>query len=277
MKTESKILDLGYIRLVDIMGNDSSIVQAARCSTGKGVTTPKRDEELLRYLMRNEHTSPFEMVEMKWHAKMPIFVARQWVRHRTANINEFSGRYSEFKKEYYIPSEKSFKLQSKSNKQGGEILAGHEIYSMSKEEIINTSENAWKSYQEMIDNGVSREQARMILPVNFYTNWYWKNDLKNTLHFLKLRKDKHAQFEIREYADAMADIVKERLPMSYRAFEDYFLNAKKFSNLELKIINENLGKEKLTKLINQENYSKRMSETESLEFREKLKWIKENL
>jgi len=269
----SYILDIGYIRLLDIMGNDSSIVQAARCSTGKGTTNPERDEELLRYLMRNEHTSPFEMVEMKWHAKMPIFVARQWIRHRTANVNEFSGRYSEFKKEYYVPNEETFRLQSQLNKQGGNELVGEEIYKKSSDEIIDISENAWMTYQDMIEEGISREQARIVLPVNYYTHWYWKNDLKNTLHFLKLRMDKHAQWEIREYANAMADIIKEKVPTSYKAFEDYMLNGEKLSNLEIKIISNQLGENQLNKIIEQNNYDG-MSKTESHEFKEKLKKIR---
>ena len=276
MDNISYILDRGYIRLVDMMGDDSSVVQAARCSTGKGTTDPKRDEELLRYLMRNEHTSPFEMVEMKWHAKMPIFVARQWIRHRTANVNEFSGRYSEFEKEYYVPSEETFKLQSQLNKQGGNRLVEESIYKKSSDEIIDISENAWITYQDMIEEGVSREQARIVLPVNYYTNWYWKNDLKNTLHFLKLRKDKHSQWEIREYADAMADIIKEKLPMSYKAFEDYALNGEKLSNLEMKIISNQLGENQLNKMIEQNNYEG-MSKTESYEFKEKLKGMKSSI
>jgi len=234
-------LDKGFIRLVDSMGGDDAIVQAARVSYGKGTTKVSRDKGLIRYLLRHRHSTPFEMVELKFHAKMPIFVARQWVRHRTANINEYSLRYSEAREDFYIPDLKDIHFQSKFNKQGRDSA---DVPKELKEKVVKyfqeISERTFNIYQELNEDGVARELARSILPVNLYTEWYWKNDLHNTLHFLKLRMDKHAQFEIRVFAEAMAHFVKQVSPIAYEAFEDYGLNGMYLSDIEKSILTEKL-------------------------------------
>lgn len=230
-------LDHGFVRLVDYMGGDASIVQAARVSYGKGTKTTNEDRGLIRYLIRNHHTTPLEMVEMKWHCKMPIFIARQWVRHRTASINEYSLRYSEPKDEFYIPKADEIRFQSVTNRQGSsEEKVSDEVASKVIDFITQTSTSSMRAYEDMSKDGIAKELARMGLPINLYTEWYWKNDLHNTLHFLKLRLDHHAQKEIRTYAEAMASVVKKVTPLAYEAFEDYVLNSVSFSALELKAI-----------------------------------------
>lgn len=218
-----KVLDKGFIRVVDWMGDDSSIVQAARVSYGDGTKNLREDRQLIHYLLKNKHTSPFEMCEIKLHCKMPLFVARQWVRHRTASINEYSARYSVLKNEFYIPDTKHIGVQASDNKQGraGEILSAREAQTV----ITNCSLVAYDNYQDLLDLGVAREVARMVLPVNIYTEWYWKIDLHNLLHFLKLRLDLHAQFEIRAYAKVIHEIVKGWVPIVAGAFEDYVLGS----------------------------------------------------
>ncbi len=237
----TKCLDKGFIRLVDSMGGDDTIVQAARVSYGKGTTKLNRDKALIRYLLRHRHSTPFEMVELKFHAKMPIFVARQWVRHRTANINEYSLRYSEARHDFYIPQKKDIHFQSKFNKQGRDDA---EVPGDLKKKVVNyfkeISEKTFKIYDELNEAGIARELARGILPVNLYTEWYWKNDLHNIFHFLKLRMDDHAQYEIRVFADAMADFVKQVVPIAYEAFEDYILYGMYFSKLESKLLQSKL-------------------------------------
>jgi thymidylate synthase (FAD) len=226
-------LNKGFIRLIDSMGSDEAIVQAARVSYGKGTTRVSRDRGLIRYLMRHKHTTPFEMVEFKFHCKIPIFVARQWVRHRTANINEYSLRYSEARDDFYIPDEEHVLFQSELNRQGRSVK---EVPTVLKKQVrdhfINMSNQSYDVYQEMNEAGIARELARAVLPVNLYTEWYWKNDLNNILHFLMLRKDQHAQYEIRVYAEAMANIIKEIVPIAYEAFEDYVVNSWSFTELE---------------------------------------------
>ena len=242
-ENEIPVLDHGFVRLVDQMGDDSAIVQAARVSYGKGTTKVSQDKALIRYLLRHRHTTPFEMVELKWHAKMPIFVARQWVRHRTANINEYSLRYSEAPDEFYIPKPENVRLQSITNRQGGsDEKISPEIVDKTIKYMKEISTLAMKRYKELNGVSVARELTRSLLPVNLYTQWYWKNDLHNTFNFLKLRMDKHAQFEIREYANAMASIVKEKVPIAYQAFEDYILNAMSFSKLEQQALSGKLPK-----------------------------------
>ncbi len=227
-----KVLDRGFVMLVDYMGGDSSIVQAARTSYGKGTKKKSDDEGLIRYLMRHGHTTPFEMVEIKLFAKMPIFVARQWVRHRTASINEYSLRYSLVDECFYVPEPENISAQSKSNRQGREgLLPSAEVDSFRKD-LENTSKEAYANYIKHVDAGVARELARALLPVNFYTQWYWKTNLHNMFHFLKLRLDQHAQFEIQSYADAVANITKSVAPVAYSAFEDYELNAVRLSSKE---------------------------------------------
>jgi len=234
---EYKCLNHGFIRLVDIMGDDAAIVQAARTSYGKGTKSINEDRNLIRYLMRHKHSSPFEMVEFKFHIKLPIFVARQWIRHRTANVNEYSGRYSEMPDEFYIPEANTIRKQSKNNKQA---RADDGFDNQYASEIIQkmsaTQSNVFQEYKEFVEDGMAREIARINLPLSIYTEWYWKIDLHNLLHFLKLRLDKHAQYEIRVYAEIIADILKQCVPYSWEAFEDYVLNAICFSVPELKIL-----------------------------------------
>lgn len=219
MNTNNKqinILDHGHVRLVDSMGDDSSIVQAARVSHGAGTKTEEEDKQLINYLFKNRHTTPFEMVEFKFHCKMPIFVARQWVRHRTASINEVSARYTQLPNEFYIPE--NLRGQDSKNKQVADGDLIDQIDNMSRENIRNHCEVAYNLYEELLGDGVGRELARMVLPINIYTEWYWKIDLHNLFHFLGLRMDKHAQYEIRVFADAMFDIIKEIVPVACQAF-----------------------------------------------------------
>lgn len=234
---EFKCLDKGFVRLVDIMGSDESIVQAARVSYGKGTKTVSEDRNLIRYLMRHRHTSPFEMVEYKFHIKLPIFVARQWIRHRTANVNEYSGRYSIMPDEFYIPSKDDVRTQSKINKQGrsDEPIPEEEAKAFLKD-LQETQELLYQKYNNYLSKGIAREISRINLPLATYTEWYWKIDLHNLLHFLELRLHPTAQFEIREYAKIIAEIVKATCPLAYEAFQDYRLNAITFSALEIKIL-----------------------------------------
>jgi thymidylate synthase (FAD) len=200
-----------------------------------------QDRGLIRYLMRHRHTTPFEMVEFKFHCKMPIFVARQWVRHRTANINEYSLRYSEAPDEFYIPESDQIHYQSSSNRQG---RAGEDVPEKLKEKVQSyfreLSRQSYQMYEELNEAGIARELARAILPVNLYTEWYWKNDLHNILNFLLLRMDNHAQYEIRVYAEAMAAIVKEKCPIAFEAFEDYVVQGWRFSGIEREVLTRNI-------------------------------------
>jgi len=225
-----KCLDKGFVRLVDSMGGDDAIVQAARVSYGQGTSKVSQDRGLIRYLMRHRHTTPFEMVEFKFHCKMPIFVARQWVRHRTANINEYSLRYSEARDEFYYPEPENIQFQSALNKQGrsGEVP------------FKENSERSFTLYQELNKAGVARELARSLLPVNIYTEWYWKNDLHNLLHFIGLRSDSHAQYEIRVFSDAMAHYVKEKAPFAWEAYQDYVVHGMRFSKIEKGLLEKQL-------------------------------------
>lgn len=227
-----EVLNHGYVKLVDVMGDDSSIVQAARVSYGKGTKQVNEDRGLIRYLMRHEHTTPFEMVEFKFSCRMPIFIARQWIRHRTASVNEYSGRYSEMPELFFIPELETITGQSKTNKQGGsnEVLSEAEFWQIR----IRTEETkAYEDYKKKLESGMRKELARINLPLSQYTEWYWKIDLKNLLHFLKLRLDSHAQLEIRPYGQVMADMVKEIVPMAWEAFEDYMLYSMRLSRLDI--------------------------------------------
>ncbi len=239
-----RVLDCGFVKLVDVMGDDSSIVQAARVSYGKGTKSVSEDEGLIRYLMRHQHTTPFEMVEFKFHCRMPIFVARQWIRHRTANVNEMSARYSEMPDWFYQPDASLCTTQSAQNKQGGTGEMVEEAEQISKT-FSETQAANYREYELYLQKNMRRELARINLPVSLYTEWYWKIDLHNLFHFLKLRLDQHAQYEIRVFAEAMAGIVKERVPMAWRAFEDYMLHGMNFSGLELEIISAMLREEPL--------------------------------
>ena len=239
---EFKCLDKGFVRLVDCMGDDAAIVQAARVSYGKGTKSVSEDKGLIRYLMRHRHTSPFEMVEFKFHIKLPIFVARQWIRHRTANVNEYSGRYSEMKDEFYIPDIEQLRTQSEVNKQGrSSELLPEETAKVIANQYKETQDRLFNEYSELLETELARELARINLPLSNYTEWYWKIDLHNLFHFLKLRMDVHAQYEIRVYADVMADIVRQILPLAYSAFEDYLLNGVSFSGPELNAIKKLIG------------------------------------
>ncbi len=231
---EFKVLDHGFIRLIDYMGDDSAIVQAARVSYGAGTKKVSEDRGLIRYLMRHRHTSPFEMVEFKFHVKLPIFVARQWIRHRTANVNEYSGRYSVMKEEFYLPEPKDIRFQSTVNKQGRSPEEVPDELQRRLLDVLKQSQgDAFAHYSEFVDSGLARELARINLPLSLYTEWYWKIDLHHLFHFLSLRMDSHAQQEIRVYADVMADMVKTVCPMAYEAFVDYRINAAYFSGPEL--------------------------------------------
>ena len=228
-----KVLDHGFIRVIDYMGDDSSIVQAARVSYGKGTKKLNQDKSLINYLISHRHSTPFEMNEIKFHIKLPIFVARQWIRHRTANVNEYSARYSILDKEFYLPEKENLAAQSQSNRQGrGDVLQGEQakkVLSLLK----NDAEQTYSNYEMMLNErydgsvidekgvGLARELARMNLTLNTYTQWYWKTDLLNLMNFLRLRADSHAQYEIRVYADIMLDTVKKWVPITYDAFMDY--------------------------------------------------------
>ncbi|MFP4528039.1 MAG: FAD-dependent thymidylate synthase [Candidatus Kapaibacterium sp.] len=234
---EYRCLDKGFVRLIDVMGDDAAIVQAARVSYGKGTKSVREDRGLIRYLMRHRHTSPFEMVEFKFHVKLPIFVARQWIRHRTANVNEYSGRYSEMRDEFYIPEAGDLRAQSEINRQGRSDDA---LDSANSENLLKSIKShqraAFGHYQDMIDSGLAREVARINLPLSVYTEWYWKIDLHNLLHFLKLRLDAHAQQEIRVYARAIAEMVEAACPIVWEAFKDFSLGGVSLSRPEQKAI-----------------------------------------
>jgi thymidylate synthase (FAD) len=225
------VLDHGFVRVVDYMGDDAAVVQAARVSYGRGTRKALEDEGLIRYLMRHYHSTPFEMCEIKFHVKLPIFVARQWIRHRTANVNEYSARYSIMDKDFYLPSPEQMAAQSTDNRQGrGEVLdaaTAERVLGLLRQDADQTYEH----YEEMLGEGVglARELARMNLTLNTYTQWYWKTDLHNLFGFLRLRADGHAQYEIRVYAEAMLEMAAAWVPLSYKAFCDYRLGAVTFS------------------------------------------------
>jgi thymidylate synthase (FAD) len=265
---EYKCLDKGFVRLIDVMGDDSSIVQAARVSYGKGTKSLNEDRGLIRYLMRQRHTTPFEMVEFKFHVKLPIFVARQWIRHRTANVNEYSGRYSEMKDDFYLPDLEQIRMQSTINKQGrAENALDDSLAASIHNEMHEVQDESYKHYQKLLDTGLAREIARINLPVSNYTEWYWKIDLHNLFHFLNLRMDAHAQYEIRVYAELIAEIVKIVVPIAYESFEDYVLNSASFSKIELNVIRNMIEKNiPDVEFLVQQGLSKR----EALEFINKL-------
>lgn len=260
-KHQYNILDKGFLYLLDYMGTDAEIAKSARVSYDKKVVSnAEQDEHLIRYMMRHKHTSPFEMAEIKVHAKMPIFVARQWIRHRTANINEKSGRYSELDNDFFNPTQ--FRKQSKTNKQG----SNREIYNHK----IESFDKSFTEYQSLLNNGVSKEMARIVLPLATYTEWYWKIDLHNLMHFLSLRLDAHAQYEIRVYAQVLAKIVADLFPMSWKAFEDYSTKAITFSRGELEVLRTLFDPHKKINL--KDNCRDNdMSQREIAEFQRKLK------
>jgi len=232
---EIKVLDYGFIRLVDYLGGDDRIVQAARVSYGKGTKTVREDRKLIHYLLKHEHMSPFEQVVFTFHIKMPIFVARQWVRHRTARINEISGRYSVMENEFYLPRREDVCFQSTANRQG---RSDEELPEDLQDRVLHllkqSYEQVYSGYSAMIDDNISREVARINLPLSLYTQMYWQIDLRNLLHFIKLRADVHAQKEIRLYAGILADIVKKVTPLAWEAFEEYDLNSLRLSRTQVR-------------------------------------------
>ncbi len=230
-------LDKGFVRLVDYMGGDARIVQSARVSYGEGTKTVREDRGLISYLMRNHHTSPFEQVSLTFHAKMPIFVARQWVRHRTARLNEISGRYSVLQDEFYVPNPTELRKQSSRNKQGrsDERLDATDEKSVIAQ-LASEQDALYKGYEDLLNKGVARELARINLPVSLYTEWYWQIDLHNLFHFLRLRLDDHAQYEIRVYGEALAKCAKAVAPMAYEAFENHILHSVQFGKDECKAL-----------------------------------------
>ncbi len=249
------VLDHGFVRVVDYMGDDAAIVQAARVSYGKGTKQTRGDSALIDYLLRHRHTTPFEMCEIKFHVKLPIFVARQWIRHRTANVNEYSARYSVLDKEFYIPAPEHLAAQSQANRQGrGEVLTGAQAARV-LDILREDAAHSYAHYEEMLNQredgsiiepdqpGLARELARMNLPLNIYTQWYWKCDLHNLLHFLSLRADPHAQYEIRAYADAMLETVKRWVPITYESFAKNTMDGVRLSGPALKIVRRLLAGE----------------------------------
>ena len=253
-----KVLDKGFIRVVDYMGNDSSVVQAARVSYGKGTKKKSEDEGLIRYLLRHRHTTPFEMCEIKLHIKLPIFIARQWIRHRTASINEYSARYSILEDEFYIPKKYYLAEQSSSNKQGrGDNIddkSASKILKILKEDSLNCYKNySWmlnEKNSDQYDNNrpsLSRELARINLTLNTYTQWYWKIDLHNFMHFVSLRADSHSQFEIREYGKTLLTILSKWTPLSYKAFLSYRLNSAELSMESINVIKKMISGKKVKK------------------------------
>jgi len=250
------VLDHGFVRVVDYMGDDTSIVQSARVSYGKGTKKISTDEGLIKYLMRHWHSTPFEMCEIKYHVKLPIFIARQWIRHRTANVNEYSARYSILDKEFYIPAKEQLSAQSTINRQGrGDLITGDqadEVLKILKDDATRTYDNYETMLNERFDGtvidenkaGLARELARMNLTLNSYTQWYWKTDLLNLLNFLFLRADSHAQYEIRVYAEAMLETVKKWVPITHAAFLDYRVGAVNVSAKGKKVIQKMVKGEK---------------------------------
>ena len=262
-----EVLDHGFVRVIDYMGDDSSVVQSARVSYGKGTKKISNDKGLIKYLMRHRHSTPFEMCEIKFHIKLPIFIARQWIRHRTANVNEYSARYSILDKEFYIPSAENLAAQSQINNQGrGDALTDDEASNVIQI-LKNDAEQTYANYETLLNenssggvldeskSGIARELARMNLTLNTYTQWYWKIDLNNLLHFLALRADDHAQYEIRVYADVMLDLVKKWVPLTYEAFEDYRMGGTELSAKEIKLMRKLLKGEKIS--FEEEGLSKR--------------------
>jgi thymidylate synthase (FAD) len=266
-------LDHGHVTLIDTMPRlvpdsqktaDYAIVQAARVSYGDGTKSLNEDRGLIRYLMRHVHTTPFEMIEFKFHCKMPVFIARQWIRHRTANVNEYSGRYSIMKDEFYKPSLDNVRQQSKTNKQGSEGCIENLDAANFLSQLDGICSKAYECYEKGLESGVAREQSRMILPLNLYTEWYWKIDLHNLFHFLSLRCDSHAQWEIRVFADAMLNLISPIVPWAVEAWEDYHdhRGGKKLTRLEIEAIKKSL-EGKVVSQLNSEN------KREQLEWKEK--------
>jgi thymidylate synthase (FAD) len=245
------VLDRGFVRVVDYMGDDAAVVQAARVSYGRGTKKVSEDRGLINYLMRHRHTTPFEMCEIKFHVKLPIFVARQWIRHRTANVNEYSARYSILDKEFYLPAPAHLAAQSADNRQGRDaVLTGVEAERVMAL-LRRDAETVYSTYEELLNEngadpgrrGLARELARMNLSLNYYTQWYWKTDLHNLLHFLSLRADPHAQYEIRAYAETLIGVVRRWVPLVHDAFDEYRLHGATLSATALRLVRRMLAGE----------------------------------
>lgn len=254
-----KVLDHGFVRVIDYMGNDTAVVQAARVSYGTGTKKVNQDKGLINYLIRHRHTTPFEMCDIKFHIKLPIFIARQWIRHRTASVNEYSARYSIMGNEFYIPAREHLSPQSQINKQGREENTvpdemAARVFSLLRDDATKCYEHYIEMMNEdeagnIIDEsktGIARELARMNLTLNYYTEWYWKINLHNLLHFLSLRADPHAQYEIRAYAEVMLDIVKKWVPFTYEAFQEYRVKGTHLSGTGLEIVKKLINGQKVT-------------------------------
>lgn len=266
MTKEIFVLDHGYVRLISHMGSDEEIEQDARLSYGEGTRSVSDTRNLIRYLFRNEHTSPFEMAEMKFEMQLPLFVARQLVRHRTANINEYSGRYSIMPELYYVPDLKNIQAQSSKNKQGREDTLSTTKQANAQVRILEHSRAAFREYEKLINQDkISRELARMVLPQNIYTKWRWKMDLKNLLHMIHLRTSPHAQWEIRQYAKAVAQFIEDLFPITHEAYQDYKKHSKSFSWQETTYLSELVEGKSIPKLAL--DY---MSKREFREFHKKL-------
>ncbi|GBQ22004.1 FAD-dependent thymidylate synthase [Acetobacter estunensis NRIC 0472] len=248
--TAHPVLDHGFVRVIDYMGDDAAIVQAARVSYGRGTRKVSEDAGLIRYLMRHRHSTPFEMCEIKFHIKLPIFIARQWIRHRTANVNEYSARYSILDREFYIPSSEHMAAQSTSNRQGRGDVLDAETSARVMDLLRDDAIRCYDTYENLLDTdngpGLARELARMNLTLNTYTQWYWKVDLHNLMHFLSLRIDPHAQYEIRAYAEIMLDILRAWVPVTAQAFTEYRVGAVTFSASMLAILRRMLAGETVT-------------------------------
>lgn len=273
------VLPSGYVGLIDFMGSDDRIVQAARVSYGKGTVKLREDRSLIRYLMRHKHTTPFEMVELAFIAKMPITVARQWIRHRTANVNEYSLRYSEATDEIYIPDTDRILGQGKRNRQGSEGSVDPEVKKKFRNDLMNGAKRAYMAYQRAISGGIARETARQGLPVGTYTKWHWKIDLHNLFHFLELRLDPHAQWEIRQYAVPMFELARLVAPNACEAFDDFVVQSATFSRKEqdaLSLIMNGIAFEKACELSGIEliRDGRPMTTGEGVEFMSKLDSIK---
>ncbi|HKI58474.1 MAG TPA: FAD-dependent thymidylate synthase [Trueperaceae bacterium] len=242
---EFPVLDHGFVRLVDYLGGDARIVQAARVSYGEGTKTVREDRALIDYLLRNRHTSPFEQVIFTFHVKMPIFVARQWIRHRTARLNEISGRYSVMRDEFYLPRPFEVRTQGRRNRQVGEEVASEDVGARAIQALRADQETVYQHYEAFLEDGVARELARINLPLSLYTEMYWQIDLNNLFHFLRLRLDWHAQYEIRAYGDAMATMVRAVCPLAFEAFEEHELHGRTLSGSELEVLRQALDPDRL--------------------------------
>lgn len=258
LQVERKVLDHGFIRVVDYMGDDRAVVQAARVSYGRGTKKVSEDQGLINYLMRHAHTTPFEMAEIKLHVKLPIFVARQWIRHRTASVNEYSARYSVLDREFYVPERRHLAAQSVANRQGRDEIVEEDEAIFALETLKADAERSYSNYTALLNlddsgeildsnrSGIARELARINLNLSFYTQWYWKTNLHNLMNFLRLRADSHAQYEIRAYADILLDIMADWVPQTFAAFKEYRLNAVTLSATAADNLRRTLKGEKIT-------------------------------